>query len=187
MKEKIFPLAVALLVFALWFPGTANAQTCGQSQLHDEFFLDNTIRDYVSCSSDRNLANPATTSDTCVLDKFNAPCVNHANCKVDNILTTAAIMETIVDPAELEKLARATPANDQARRAQLSWLLQVPSYNMANAQSQQKWKNVFTSADSGVTNAAIVAAKLKDAPRSQIVCGRVGTLSDVSLGLRGTP
>jgi hypothetical protein len=180
---------VVAITFCLWVVSVSVVwgQQCTQQQLHDEFFLDNTIRNYVSCASDGNLANPATTSDTCVLGKFNAPCTNNANCKVDNILTTAAIMETIVVASELETLARATPANDQARRAQLGWLLQVPSYNMAKAQSQQKWKNVFTPADSAATNAAIDAAKLKDAPRSQSVCGRVGTLSDVSLGLRGTP
>jgi hypothetical protein len=187
MKEGMYFLVMVLLVFVLWLPGTGEAQQCLQQQLHDEFFLDSTTRAYATCSTDGNLANPATTSDSCVLDKFNSPCVNNANCKVDNVLTTATIMETIVASDELEKLARATPANDQARRAQLGWLLQVPTYNMAKAQSQQKWKNVFTPADSGVTNAAIDAAKLKDAPRSQVVCGRAGTLSDVSLGLRGTP
>jgi hypothetical protein len=179
---------VVEITFYLWVAsvGVAWGQQCTQQQLHDEFFLDSTTRNYVSCASDGNLAG-TTTSDQCILNLFNAPCTNSPACKTDNVMTTAAIMETIVASDELEKLARATPANDQARRAQLSWLLQVPTYNMAKGVNQQKWKNVFTSADSGVTNAAIDAAKLKDAPRSQIVCGRVGTLSDVSLGLRGTP
>jgi hypothetical protein len=188
MKEGMYFLVMVLLMFTLWLPGTGEAQQCTQQQLHDEFFLDATItqRNYVSCASDGNLAGP-TTSDQCVLNLFNAPCTNNANCKAENVMTSAAIMETIVNSDDLEKLARSAVANDQARRVQLSWLLQVDTYNMANNVNQKKWKNVFTSADSGATNAAIEAAKLKDAPRSQSVCGRVGTLSDVSLGLRGTP
>jgi hypothetical protein len=185
MEEKLWFLAVVLLVFTLWLPGTGDAQQCTQQQLHDEFFLDSTTRNYVSCASDGNLAGP-TTSDQCVLNLFNGPCTAAA-CKVDNVMTTAAIMETIVNSGELETLARSAVANDQARRVQLSWLLQVPTYNMAKNVNQQKWKNIFTPADSGATNAAIDAAKLKDAPRSQVVCGRAGTLSDISLGLRGTP
>jgi hypothetical protein len=180
---------VVVITFCLWVvsAGGVWGQQCTQQQLHDEFFLDTTTRNYVTCASDGNLANPATTSDTCVLDKFNAPCTNNANCKADNVMTTAAIMETIVVSDDLEKLARSAVANDQARRVQLSWLLQVQTYNMAKNVNQQKWKNVFTAADSGPTNAAIDAAKQKDVPRSHVVCGRVGTLSDVSLGLRGQP
>jgi hypothetical protein len=186
MKESMYPLAAVFLLFLLGIPAIGDTQSCSQSTLNSEFMTDPTTRNYVSCASDGNLANPATTSDTCVLGLFNSPCTAAA-CKVDNVMTTAAIMETIVVSDDLEKLARSAVANDQARRVQLSWLLQVQTYNMAKNVNQQKWKNVFTSADSAATNAALDAAKLKDAPRSQLVCGRVGTLSDVSLGLRGQP
>jgi hypothetical protein len=180
--------SVVAITFCLWVVsvGVVWGQQCTQQQLHDEFFTDPTTRNYISCASDANLAGP-TTSDQCVLNLFNAPCTNNAACKVDNIMTLEAIMETIVNTAELETLARSAVANDQARRAQLSWLLQVPAYNMAKGSNQGKWKNVFTSADAPTTNAAITAAQQKNAPRSQSVCGRPGTLSDVSLGLRGTP
>lgn len=172
------------IVVALALPLGALAQTCQQAVLNTEFLTDPTARGYVSCATDGNLSGP-NVSDQCVLNFFNALCTDNAACKVDNVLTREAILETLIDSAELEKLSRSTVANDVARKSQLDWLLQASPYNLAKAPTQQKWKNVFTPADSPITNGAINAAQLKNAPRSQIVCHRGGTLSDVSCGLRG--
>lgn len=171
-------LSVLLLLLAVT---TAHTQQCTQQQLNSEFTVDPTARAYNTCTGF------PSGDDQCVLDKFNAPCINNTACKVDNILTLENIFQTIIDSAELEKLARSTVANDVARKSQLDWLTHIQSFNMAKAPWQQKWKNVFTPADSPNTNAAINAAQQKDAPRSQIVCGRPATLCDVSLGLRGQP
>jgi hypothetical protein len=173
-----------LLLLALWAT-YAGAQQCTQQQLHDEYFLDTTARNYVSCASDGNLAGP-NVSDPCVLDKFNAPCVGTASCKVDNILTREQIYESIIDSAELDTLANSTTPADTKRKTELGWLLTGTSWNLAKSSNLQKWKNVFTGPSAPITNAALDAAKQKDAPRSQIVCARAGTLNDVSCGLRST-
>jgi hypothetical protein len=176
-------LAVFVCVF-LGIPVLGSAQPCTQAPLNTEFLTDPTGRVYTTCATDGNLSG-VNVNDVCVLDKFNAVCTDAA-CKVDNVLTREVIIETIINSVELETLARSAVANDVARRQQLSWLLQANSYNMAKASSQQKWKNVFSSADSPVTNAAINTAQLKNASRAQVVCHRVGTIDDVSCGLRGT-
>lgn len=173
----------ALLLLALW-ASYSHAQQCAQATLNTEFMSDPTQRQYSACASDGDLAG-LQVSDTCVLEKFNALCTGNAACKTDNVMTREAILETIIDSAELEKLSRSTNANDVARKSQLDWLLQASPYNMAKAPNQQKWKNVFTPADSPLTNTAINNAQQKDAPRSQIVCKRTGTMSDVTCGLRG--
>jgi hypothetical protein len=171
------------LLLAGWV-GVASAQQCTQTQLHDEFFLDTTSRNYVSCTTDGNLAG-ANVSDTCVLGFFNAPCTNNAACKVPNIMTREEILQKIIDAGELETLYRSTAPNDVARKGQLDVLINGTTFDMSKAPIQQLWKNVFAQASSPLTNTAIQAAQQKDAPRSQIVCGRVGTLTDVSCGLRG--
>jgi hypothetical protein len=173
----------ALLLGLLW-GGAASAQQCTQSQLNTEFMTDPTARTYQACAADGNLAGP-NVDDACVLQRFNTPCTDNAACKVPNMLTREQILQTIIDPADLEKLARSTVANDVARKSELDWLLQGTAWDMSKAHNQQLWKNVFTSNDSPTTNGNINNAQLKDAPRSQIVCGRPGTLSDVSCGLRG--
>jgi hypothetical protein len=176
-------LVVGCVVVAV-IPSILYAQSCTQTTLHDEFFQDPTTRNYVSCATDGDLAG-VNVSDSCVLNFFNAPCTNNAGCKVANILSREVLYLTIIDSAELEKLSRSTVANDVARKSQLDWILHNTSFDMSKASWQQKWKNVFTPADSPLTNAAINTAQLKDAPRSQVVCGRVGTLNDISCGLRG--
>jgi hypothetical protein len=187
MKEKVYHLGAVLAFVLLLCASFASAQQCTQAVLNTEFMTDPTQRAYSTCASDGNLAG-TTTNDSCVLAKFNEPCTNNAACKVDNVLSREAIMETIIDSAELEKLATSTAPADVARKTQLGWLLQIATFNMAKAPNQQKWKNVFAApaGASPITNAAINAAQLKDAPRSQIVCGRQATLDDVSCGLRGT-
>jgi hypothetical protein len=185
MKGKYLIKQTVVLTFMLLLPVAAQAQNCSQSQLHDEFFLDQTQRGYVTCSSDGDLANPNTTSDVCVEQKFNAPCTNNANCKVDNILTREQIYQTIIDANELDTLANDTSPAGVKHKTELGWLLNADSWNMAINSSQKQWKNPFPAATAPITNAAIDGAKLRDAPRSQIVCGRVGTLTDVSCGLRG--
>ena len=171
-----------LLLLALW-ASYSHAQGCQQATLQTEFFTDPTQRQYVACATDGDLAGP-NVDDNCVLQRFNALCTNNANCKTDNVLSREVFLETIIDSAEAEKLARSTNANDQARRVQADWWLTATAYNLAKASWQQKWKNVYTPADSPITNAAINAAQLKDAPRSTIICHRPGTLADVSCGLR---
>lgn len=188
MKGNHMPLRIglgwwALLLLALW-ASYSQAQTCTQQSLHAEFYEDVTQRGYSTCSTDGDLSNSGTTSDTCVLDRFNAPCTNHANCKVPNILSREDILQTIIDPTDLETLARSTNANDVARKSELDWLMAAQTWDMSKAHNQQLWKNVFPSSFT-TTNTAINNAQLKDAPRSQIVCHRPGTLTDVSCGLRG--
>jgi len=161
------------------------AQQCTQQQLHDEFFQDSTSRNYVSCASDGNLAGP-NVSDQCVLNLFNAPCTNNSACKVPNILTREQIYQTLIDATELDNVANDTTPAGAKHKAELGWLLNADSWDLSTNSSQKHWKNPFPSAQSPITNAAIDAAKLKDAPRSQIVCGRQGTLNDVSCGLRST-
>jgi hypothetical protein len=185
MKESIYPLGVVLLVFLVALPAVVQAQGCTNPALHDEFFTDVTGRGYVTCATDANLAGP-NVSDTCVLGLFNAACTNHASCKADNILTREQIYETIIDSAELDTLANSTAPADAKRKTTLGWLLTGQSWNLAKSSNLQKWKNVFTGPSSPITNAALDAQKQKDAPRSQSVCGRVGTIDDVSCGLRGS-
>jgi hypothetical protein len=177
-------LVIGCVIVAM-IPSVLYAQSCTQTTLHDEFFQDTTTRGYVTCASDGDLAG-ANVNDQCVLNLFNAPCTNNAACKVANILSREALYLTIIDSGELEKLSRSTVANDVARKSQLDWILHNTSFDLSKASWQQKWKNVFTPADSPLTNAAINAAQMKDAPRSQVVCGRVGNINDVSCGLRGT-
>jgi len=174
---------LVLLLGCLALPVLASAQQCTQQQLNTEFMTDPTVRQYVACASDGNLAG-VNVDDSCVLTRFNAPCTD-ASCKVANILTREVLYETIIDSNELEKLSRSTVANDVARKSQLDWILHNSSFNMAKASWQQKLKNIFTPADSPLTNAAINNAQQKDAPRSHIVCNRSATLSDISCGLRG--
>jgi len=180
-KQHVLVAVVALLL-AAWV-GVASAQQCTQTQLHDEFFLDSTGRNYASCATDGNLAG-VNVSDQCVLGLFNAPCTATA-CKVDNILTREQIYQTIIDANELDTLANDTSPAGVKHKTELGWLLNAESWNMAINSSQKQWKNPFPAATAPITNAAIDAAKLRDAPRSQIVCGRVGTINDVSCGLRG--
>jgi len=185
MTHRGIGLGWWLLLFGLLMWGRLGwAQQCTQSQLHDEYFLDPTARDYVSCAGDGNLAG-ANVNDQCVLDRFNQPCTNNAACKTDNILTREQIYETIIDANELDTLANGTAPADVKRKTELAWLLTGTSWNLAKSANLSKWKNVFTGPSSPITNAALEAAKQKDAPRSQIVCGRPGTLADVSCGLRG--
>jgi len=183
MKESMYPLVAVFLLLLLWFPATGGAQTCQESQLHDEFYLDPTARNYASCATDGNIGG-ANVSDQCVLGLFNSPCTATA-CKVDNILTREQIYQTIIDANELDTLANDTSPAGVKHKTELGWLLNADSWNMAINSSQKQWKNPFPAASAPITNAAIDAAKLRDAPRSQIVCQRVGTLSDVSCGLRG--
>jgi hypothetical protein len=171
-------------VIVAMIPSVLYAQSCQESVLHNEFFTDPTTRNYVSCASDGDLAGP-NVSDTCVLNFFNAPCTVAA-CKVDNILTREQIYETIIDGTELDNLANGTAPADIKHQRELSWLLTGLTWNMAKNASQKHWKNPFPAATAPLTNAAIDAAKQRDAPRSQIVCSRLGTINDVSCGLRGT-
>jgi hypothetical protein len=150
------------------------AQQCTQSQLNTELTTDPTQRTYTTC-----------TNDQCYLDKFNDPCTNNAACKVPNVMTREEILQKIIDATELETLYRSTAPNDVARKGQLDVLMNGTTFDMSKAPIQQLWKNVFAQAGSPLTNSAIQAAQLKDAPRSQVVCGRPGTLSDISCGLRG--
>lgn len=182
MKEKMYPLVAALLLLFLGIPAMVGAQSCGQSALNQEFTSDPTARDYASCASDGVVTGP-NNNDQCTLDLFNQPCTNHASCKVANILSREQILQTIIDPTDLETLARATAANDLARKSELDWLLTGLSWDMSKAHNQQLWKNVFPSSFTN-TNTAINNAQLKDAPRSTIICHRPGTLADVSCGLR---
>jgi len=184
-KPKI-GLAWWLILLALLLCGRIGwAQQCTQQQLHDEYFLDPTARGYSTCSTNGDLADPATTSDVCVQDKMNAPCTNNAACKVPNILTREQIYQTIIDATELDNVANDTSPAGAKHKAELGWLLNADSWDLSTNSSQKHWKNPFPAAQSPITNAAIDAAKLKDAPRSQIVCGRPATLADVSCGLRG--
>lgn len=173
-------------LFAVLVPGVVLAQQCTQSQLNTEFMTDPTARTYVTCSSDGDLSNPNTTNDQCVLGKFNAPCTGNPACKVDQTVSREVVWG-VVNAVELETLQRSTAANDVARVHQLSDMLHNITFDMGDADIRQKWSNIFTGPGSPITNAAILALQQKDVPRSQTVCGRPGTLSDVSLGLRGTP
>jgi hypothetical protein len=173
-----------LVLLCLW-ASYAKAQQCTQPQLNTEFTTDPTARNYVSCATDGIITGP-TTSDACVLTFFNQPCTNNAACKIDNILTREQIYETIIDAAELDTLANGTAPADVKRKTELGWLLTSLSWNLAKSSNLQKWKNVFTGPSAPITNAALDAQKQKDAPRSQVVCNRPGTLNDVSCGLRGT-
>jgi len=171
MKEKMYFFAFLILLVCF---DQGGAQQCTQTQLNTEFTTDPTARTYATC-----------VDDVCVLDKFNAVCTD-ATCKVDNVLSREVILETIINSGELETLANSTAPADLARHRQLGWLLQATYYNMNKGSNQSKWKNVFPAGSSPNTNAAINAAQQKNAPRSQIVCGRAGTIDDISCGLRGT-
>jgi hypothetical protein len=160
-----------VLVFLL--PASAWA-ACTQTQLNTEFTTDPTARTYASC---------ATGNDQCVLDKFNAPCT-HASCKQDQTVSREAVYEAI-ESDELKALANSLAAADTARMTLLSFALLNESFNLGKGEIRQKLFDVFTAGGSPVTNAAINALQQKDAPRSQMVCGRQGTLNDVSCGLRG--
>ena len=167
MEKQRVLVAIVGILLAAWV-GVASAQTCQESQLHDEFFLDSTSRNYASCATDGNLAG-ANVSDQCVLGLFNQPCTNNAACKVPNIMTREEILQKIIDAGELETLYRSTAPNDVARKSQLDVLINGTTFDMSKAPIQQLWKNVFAQASSPLTNAAIQAAQLRDAPRSQIV------------------
>src|SRR5262245_16267465 len=88
---------VTTVISCLWLTwcGVGWAQQCTQAQLHDEFLLDPTARNYVTCATDGNLEGQ-NVSDVCVLDLFNSPCTASA-CKVENVLTREQIYETIID------------------------------------------------------------------------------------------
>jgi hypothetical protein len=188
-RKDLVKTCLVVTMVSLWTSlvslGVVHAQSCGQTELNQEFLQDPTARNYVSCASDGNLTG-ANVSDQCVLDFFNAPCTNHASCKVANILTREQIYATIIDANELDTLANGTAQADVKHQRELGWLLSSLNWNMSLNASQKHWKNPFPAATAPITNAAIDAAKQKDSPRSQIVCGRIGTLSDISCGLRGT-
>ena len=175
-------LAWWVLLLALLWASYSHAQQCSQSQLNQEFTTDPTHRGYVDCASDGVVTGP-NNNDNCTLQKFNELCTDAA-CKVANILSREQILQTIIAPVDLETLARSTAPNDVARKSELDWLLTAQAWDMSKSHNQQLWKNVFPSSFS-TTNAAIDAAQLKDAPRSTIICGRPGTLADISCGLRG--
>lgn len=177
-------LAWWTVVLVLLVASYARAQQCTPQQLHDEFFLDTTARTYVTCASDGNLAGP-NVSDTCVLSKFNANCTDNAACKVDQTVTREQVWE-VIDPGELTTLLRSTAANDLARVKALDSTFANVTFDMAKAPVRQKLLDIFPGPSAPITNAAITALQQKNVPRSQVVCHRVGTLDDVSCGLRGT-
>jgi hypothetical protein len=164
-------LLLALLVCVL--SGLALAD-CTQAQLNTEFTTDPTTRTYASCASG---------NDQCVLEKFNAPCP-HASCKQDQTVSRETLYEAI-ESDELKTLANSTAPGDTARMTLLSFVLANATFNLGKGEVRQKIFDVFTSAGSPLTNAAITALQQKDASRAQMVCGRQGTLQDVSCGLRG--
>jgi hypothetical protein len=147
---------------------------CTQAQLNTEFTTDPTTRAYSAC---------APGNDQCVLEKFNAPCT-HAACKQDQTVSREALYEAI-ESDELKTLATSTAQVDVARMTLLGFVLTNESFNLGKGEIRQKLFDVFTSGGSPLTNAAINALQQKDAPRAQMVCGRQGTLNDVSCGLRG--
>jgi hypothetical protein len=157
----------------LLFPALTWAN-CTQAQLNTEFTTDPTARTYATC---------ATGNDQCVLDKFNAPCT-HASCKLDQRVSREALYE-VIESDELKTLANSTAPGDIARMTLLSFVLANGSFDLGKGEVRQKLFDVFTGGGSPLTNAAITALQQKDAPRSQMVCGRQGTLNDVSCGLRG--
>jgi hypothetical protein len=163
---------LALLLYAAY----GQAQECTQAELSAEFSTDPTARGYATC-----------TDDPCYLDKLNEPCIGNANCnKVENVLTREQIYQTIIDATELDTLANGTAPADVKHQKELGWLLNATTWNMALNSSQKHWKNPFPSSTSPITNAAIDAAKLRDASRCQAVCSKSAcTLSEVSCGLRG--
>lgn len=179
-RKRVAWWGVALLL--VWVQGSP-AQDCGESALHTEFTTDPTARTYASCASDGVVTGP-NNNDACTLEKFNQLCTNNPACKVDNTVTREAIWE-VIDPTELETLQRATAANEVARKTQLADILKITAFNLGKGDVRQKWFNIFTGPASPKTNAAIAALQLKDVPRSQVVCGRPGTIADVSCGLRG--
>ena len=158
------PLLVSLLLLPGW--GWAN---CTQQSLNTEFTTDPTGRTYASC---------APGNDQCVLDKFNSACTDAA-CKVDQIVSWAQIYE-VIDNDELKVVMA-----DQTLAPLVNLAATVPSFNMATAEVRQKLLDGFPSPKAPVTNTAIKALQQKNVPRSQIVCGRPGTLADVSCGMRG--
>ena len=175
------------LLLLVGCPAWVSAQGCPQQPLHDEFFTDPTARGYSTCASDGDLAG-LNVDDVCVQGKLNAPCTGNSLCKVDQTVTRETIWEAI-DPTELETLSRSSQANDLARFKQLDMIMQNTTFNMGLGAVRQKFFNVFTGPNSPLTNAAIAALQQKDVPRCQTVChkGNGCSLSDVSLGLRGTP
>jgi len=179
------PLRVAwwVLLGLLW-SSAAQAQPCPEASLHTEFITDPTTRNYLSCSTNGDLTDAITTSDQCVLDLFNATCTNNAACTQDQTVSRETIWETI-DPTELETLMRSTAANDVARKNTLNVAMLSGTFDLSKSSVRQKFTNIFPGPNSPITNAGIAALQQKNVPRSQVVCHRPGTLSDVACGLRG--
>jgi hypothetical protein len=166
---------ILAIILLLLFPILSAAQQCSQAQLNTEFTTDPTARTYTSCSDDQ-----------CVLDKFNAPCTDVA-CKVDQIVSREKIYESI-DKDELAALMN-VPSTDATaigkRQRSLSVAMSNSTFNMGIGSVRQKLLDIFPAPSAPITNAAIAALQQKNVPRSQSVCGRAGTLDDVSCGLRG--
>lgn len=161
----------------LLLPLVALAQQCTEAQLASEFSTDPTGRTYATC-----------TDDTCVLTKFNAPCLDAA-CKVDQVVSREQVY-AVMDKNELATLL-AVSLNDTTavgtRQRSLFVAMHNGTFDLRVGSVRQKLFDIFPAPSAPITNAAIVALQQKQVPRSQIVCGRPATLSDVSLGLRGTP
>ena len=168
---------ILLFLLLVLFPAFAWAQQCTQAQLNTEFTTDPTGRTYATC--------PAG-NDQCVLDKFNAPCTVAA-CKADRIVTREQVYE-VIDKDELKTLADVSLNDTTALGSRLRRLLMafdVATFDLSKASVRQKLNDLFPAAQAPLTNAAFDALRQRDASRAHIVCGRQGTLSDVSLGLRG--
>jgi hypothetical protein len=182
MKEKMYHGIAILTVLLLWLPAISSAQTCAQGTLNTEYFSDPTSRTYATCATDGNLAGP-NVDDNCVLAKFNQPCTDNAACKVDQTVTIEQI-NVAIDSAELKAMFKDTANAD--RKATMDMLANIKTFNLKEKEVRDKWFDVFPSPTAPITNAAITALQKKDASRAQIVCGRSGTIDDVSCGLRGT-
>lgn len=169
----------ALVLLGLWAP-YSHAQQCTQTQLNTEFMTDPTVRGYTSCASDGNLAG-VKVSDQCVLDKFNAACSDNA-CKVDQVVTREKVYE-VIDSDEYVAMLKDTTKPE--RKAAMDEALYQTTFNMAVKEVRDKLLDIYPAPSSPNTNAAIKALQQKNVPRSQIVCTRLGTMSDVSCGLRG--
>jgi hypothetical protein len=166
---------ILVVIFILLFPILSAAQSCTQAQLNVEFSTDPTARTYATC-----------TNAQCVLDKFNAPCTDAA-CKADQTITREHLYE-VIDKDELGALMN-VPSTDATaigkRQRSLGIALSNSSFNMGIGSVRQKLLDIFPAPSAPITNAAIAGLQQKNVPRSMIVCGRAGTLDDVSCGLRG--
>jgi len=172
-------LIALLFVFV---PLSAWAQQCTQAQLNTEFTTDPTVRGYAGCAGVGGLAG-VNVNDQCILDLFNAPCTNNAACKVDVVVSREQLYE-VIDHDEL-----ATGVNAVVADATRKWLLEIAmrnvSFNLSDIDVRQKLFDIFTAPKAPTTNAAITSLRQRDTTRAQIVCGRQGTLADITRGLRG--